>query len=629
MTINSHLHNINCAYRIKKQVKYYFIFAIFILTSITIPSYAQLSQSGTIVQNTPWDTKRYIDIDEIQPSMKAFCLTCYAGTKIEKFPLKIISVIRGITAGHNAILVQGTDKRFIHTGPVAGCSGSPVYINGRLAGALAFGWPQSKDPLYGVTPIKEMLSIGTNIHTAKTTKNPIGHYNLAHWNFNEPIDLAKIANNSLHSQKYQNYAGTYNHLQIPLLISGLPNQTISVLNDIFTPLGLTAVPNISGNVKGPIVTHFTPGSSLVIPLVKGDIQMAVIGTATEVRGKKVFGFGHNFLGTGKVDLPLATGYVHTIVSNTTRSFKLGSTLQEVGALRADEPTGIVGYMGQKARTIPLTLRINHFNRTKQKVFHCKLAYNKMLTADLLNAAIQGAALGMGALPSEHTIYYQGTVELKNNTLIRISNISSDAGLNDVLAEASASVMLLMNNPYKKIQIKAVNLNLNIIAKGSACTISSVSILNNNVKPGEKISVSTVLQGYRAQKQQYKLTLNIPENIKPGTYQLTVCGSPSYLSYIRRFASYRMSALDLPSLIKSLKYILGIQRDKLFCLLTLPPSGLAVERDELKDLPASKAFILQNTLRTVRIQPYVPWLETNQSINRIVNSSRTVTINISK
>ena len=107
-----------------------------------------------------WDQARYIGLDEIKPGMEAYCLTEYGVAGIEKFSLKVVDVVRNMEPGKDAIMVEGTDDRFIHTGPVAGCSGSPVYIDGRLAGALAFTWPYATDPLYGATPIGEMLMIG-------------------------------------------------------------------------------------------------------------------------------------------------------------------------------------------------------------------------------------------------------------------------------------------------------------------------------------------------------------------------------------------------------------------------------------------------------------------------------------
>lgn len=121
-----------------------------------------------------WDPNKYIDIDEIKPGMQAYCLTCYKGTEIEKFDLEVLSILHNVMPGRDLILVQGTDERFIYTGPVGGCSGSPVYINNRLAGALAHapGWPFSKDPLYGVTLIKDILKTGQDTNLTSFKQSP-------------------------------------------------------------------------------------------------------------------------------------------------------------------------------------------------------------------------------------------------------------------------------------------------------------------------------------------------------------------------------------------------------------------------------------------------------------------------
>ena len=137
------------------------------------------------------DTSKYITIDEIKPGMKAHCLTVFEGTKIEKFPLEVLSVMRNFQPGRDAILVQGTDDRFIHTGPVAGCSGTPVYIDGRLAGALAFGWTFSKDPLYGVTPIEEMLRVGQPSQEKQNLKRAIPEPGYAFY-YSKPIDFDEV-----------------------------------------------------------------------------------------------------------------------------------------------------------------------------------------------------------------------------------------------------------------------------------------------------------------------------------------------------------------------------------------------------------------------------------------------------
>ena len=163
-----------------------------------------------------WDPAKYISIDEIQPGMEAYCLTVYKGTEVEKFPMEVLDVVRNIMPGKDVILVQGTDERFIHTGPVAGCSGSPVYVKGRLAGALAFGWLYSKDPLYGVTPIKEMLRVRED----KTTGQDTQEMGFA-FDFSKPIDFEEIDRqiiNTLASRKNDPAGPTT--LPCPLIASG-------------------------------------------------------------------------------------------------------------------------------------------------------------------------------------------------------------------------------------------------------------------------------------------------------------------------------------------------------------------------------------------------------------------------
>lgn len=134
-----------------------------------------------------WDPARYISLEEIKPGMKAYCLTEYGIAGIEKFAMEIVDVVRNVDPGRDAILVRGTDERFLQTGPVAGCSGSPVYIDGRLAGALAFTWTYAKDPLYGATPIAEMLAVGRGGASEKRTAR--GGLTL---DFAAPIDLSEV-----------------------------------------------------------------------------------------------------------------------------------------------------------------------------------------------------------------------------------------------------------------------------------------------------------------------------------------------------------------------------------------------------------------------------------------------------
>ena len=254
-----------------------------------------------------WDPTKYISIDEIRPKMEAYCLTTYKGTEIEKFGLEVLSVVRNVMPGRDAILVQGTDERFIHTGPVWGCSGSPVYIDGRLAGALAFSYYFSKDPLYRVTPIKDILRVGHQRNTVRKprpagTTRDVWEPAFA-FDFSMPIDFAEI-NRQITTSRLpaKNIQGGLTFLPCPLITSGLPAEVCEQLNASVEPFGLVAVPGIAGtgtssavkSVWQPNDVQLSPGACLVVPLVSGDITIAAIGTVTEVAGDKVYGFGHEF-----------------------------------------------------------------------------------------------------------------------------------------------------------------------------------------------------------------------------------------------------------------------------------------------------------------------------------------------
>ena len=586
-----------------------------------------------------WDPQKYIGLDEIEPGMEAYCLTEYGVAGIEKFSMEVLDVVRNINPGltpgsRDAILVQGTDKRFIHTGPVAGCSGSPVYIDGRLAGALSFTWPYAKDPIYGVTPIKEILSVGkgTPIET-KDAEPKVGYV----FDFSKPIDFTEIDRQIATPQISRKIGPTGTSvLPSPLITSGLPDDVCEQLNSIVKPFGLMVVPGIGG---GPTVTQgntsvsdkidrkLEPGACLVVPLVSGDITMNAYGTVTDVVGDKVFGFGHWLLGYGQIDLPMATGKVHTVVSNMVSSFKIASAVETIGALSIDESAGVLGWIGVKAKMIPLKIQIDRYNDTEKRVYNCQLADNRLLTPVFLRAAVAGAAFMLGSFPPDHMIEYKVAIDIENAESIQFENVSSGQGLNEMILESISSVALLMNNPYKKVDIKSIDYDIRIVPKNIISHIWSVDLSDSNIKAGEKINIAVVVESVLAGKKRYQLTMEIPENLAPGKYDLIVCGLNNYQQFLTKTVPYRFIAQSLPDLIDALNDVLKISRDNLYCLLVLPAGGVTLEKAELPDLPATKALVMQDAIRALKIQPYPHWLEKSLDIGTVVIDQKTLKITV--
>jgi hypothetical protein len=624
---------------VKRQSFLLLSFCISFLFGFSLYAAGQTSLSADSKAEVPkglegiWNPAKYISISEIKPGMKAYCLTEYGIAGIEKFDMEVVDIVHNMNTGSellgDVILVKGTDERFIRTGPVAGCSGSPVYIDGRLAGALAFTWTYSKEPLYGTTPIEEMLRIGQGNQAARPVQGSV--YPRSIYDFTTSINFEEI---------YSLYSNTFlkptrrltgiNPLPCPVITSGISAEVCEQYNigeGFFGPLVVAGGNEGGVNLNKNEHTQLKPGSCLCIPLVSGDIQISTFGTVTEVIDNKVYGFGHYLLGQGQVDLPIATGKIHTVVSNTVQSLKLASLGEIVGALTIDEADGVIGQVGTNAKTIPLKIQIDRYNDTQKRIYNCQLSNHQLLTPRYLELAVSGAAQYMGSFPPDHTIEYQVKIGLENNNTISFGNVSTGLGLNEINAESIGAVLLLMNNPFRKIDIESLEFNVRISPKNINSSIWSVNLSDTKVKPGKEIVVDTILELFLAEKKKYQFRMKIPEDLAPGRYELIVCGAQAYEQFLAKTVPYRFLAKSMPDLIEALNHALNIPRDRLYCLLVLPPSGVTIEKSELPDLPATKAMILQDTKRTLSIQPYQDWMEKNIETGTVVAGRKTIRITV--
>ena len=558
--------------------------------------------------------------------MEAYCLTEYSLTGIEKFPLDVIDVVHDLEVGKSVILVKGTDERFIKTGPVAGCSGSPVYIEGRLAGALAFTWTYSTEPLYAATPIEDMLGIDKVEEKSAAPREMALNYD-----FTTPIDFTRV--NISYKQsliKLTKTSSGLTPLPCPLIASGISTQIPDQFQSITEPLGLIIVSGggiSSTNQEEDSNIKLAPGASLGVPLVSGDIKLSAMGTVTEVIGNKVYGFGHMLLGYGQINLPMATGKVHTIVSNLSSSFKMASVLNTVGTLKSDESTGVVGQIGETPKTIPLTIKVDHCNDSQIRTYNCQIASNALVTPSYLEMALKGAALKSSDLPVEHMVEYQFDIGIEDGEVISCKNVSTDSGLNEAVGECVAVVTLIMDNPFKKININSINCKLSIKPKNISSNIWSVDLSKSEVKAGETIDIGVIVESYLGEKKKYIQSIKIPEDLKPDTYQLSISGSSGYEQFITKAAPHKFVAQSLPDLIGAIKNLLDIERNKLYFVLVLPTGGITLEKAELPDLPASKAIILQDKKRGINIRPYQHWIEKSINIDSVISNQKVMKITV--
>jgi hypothetical protein len=576
-----------------------------------------------------WDAQRYIRIDEIKPGMEAYCLTDYGQAGIEKFALKVLDVIRDFEPGRNAILVMGQDERFKHTGPVGGCSGSPVYIDGRLAGALAFGWTFSKDPLYGVTPIDEMLEVGLT-EASGASARPSGATAMT-FDFSKPIDLAEVAK-ELAAMKLPGTGASSGAMALPcpLLISGLPAEACQHLAGQFEAMGFAAVPGLSGSMESETEQpQLVPGGTLTMPLVTGDIKMNVLGTVTEVRDGRVYGFGHSFLGFGPTNLPLASGKVYTVISSLQRSFKLGTCSEIIGAITADESGAIFGRIGAKPPMIPLAIRIERFNTLEPRTYNCQVANNQLLTASLVRSAITGAAFQAGPFPPEHSIQYHAAIDLDDGQSIRFGNTSANLNLLESGSEVAGALAMLMNNPFGGAAVKGLQFDVCVTPKNVDSYLWSVDIADSKVKPGQHIEAQVVIESFLKEKRRHQIRIPVPKDLPAGKYNLMFLGAYEYENFLRKAAPYRYLAMNYQTLVDALNTVLNVSRTRLYCVLVLPPDGITLDKAELPKLPRTKALVLQSEKRAVTALPYPHWIEKTVETGTVIADKEIVAITVEK
>ncbi|MHC4756451.1 MAG: hypothetical protein ACYTBP_15060, partial [Planctomycetota bacterium] len=482
--------------------------------------------------------------------------------------------------------------------------------------------------------IEEMLRIGQGARSGggslmAENGQPGGRMGFV-FDLSRPIDFAEIEKQMTGSQPGMRRAGFgFEPLPCPLVVSGVPGSVCEQLNSSLGSLGLVAVAGVGGgiDVDGIADAKLVPGSPLAIPFVTGDISMTGIGTVTEVVGDQIYGLGHGFLSYGQVDLPMATGQIHTVVSNMMLSFKLGSALETVGALRFDESTGVKGMIGAKAGMIPLTVKVDRYNDTVQRIYNCEIVNSRLLTPLYLQSVIAGAAILMGNFPVDHMIEYKVDIEIEGGKSIRFENVSTGMGIFEMLRECIGSVALLMNNPYKEVNISSMHFEIVEVPKNLYSRIWSAGSSDLKVKSGENVRMEVILESVKSDKKKYEFDIAVPEKLAPGNYELGVMGAYEYQQFLARATPYKYIPRNLPGLVEALNELLSIRRDRLYCMFLLPPGGISVESSELPDLPATKALIIADPKRTLITHKYQQWIEKSYHTGKVVMDKKVLRITV--
>lgn len=583
------------------------------------------------------DRSRYMAPNELRPGMKGFGRTVMSGTRIDTFEFEVVSVMtNAYYPKQDVILVRCSGLNLEHSGIIGGMSGSPCYItdeqgNDRMIGAVAYGWQFNKDPLCGVQPITQMLEIAKVRDPARRPARDRRGGSLAASSdalasgrdINGRIDIGQliarvwhkpispsscfsifnedIAKADLRALSRPSPLPGLEPLKTPVTITG--GNHPAVLEFIRDALGRFAMepmaaggPTAATKAEMSDSTRLEPGSTLCIPLISGDLNAEALGTCTEVDGNRVLGFGHAMEAAGWVELPLATGMVHTVVPSVMRSNKLGGALKTVGTLWGDESTGIFGTIGKSPDMIPMDIDIE--NARGRDTYRCKVVSAPTMTAGLLASAIMEAIYAHSEPPREHTISYKLEIEFGDLGTFRTSNFTSQEGAFSLGLATILPTVTLMNSPFGDAKVTRARAEIKIQEGARAARVDQVILDRSTYKPGQTVRARVRWAHERSEPAYTEETysLKLPDDINDGEYTLSVVDARSHLGSLRSEKPHLFRAESLRETLDRFNMAAANPGNKLFLRLTLPKGGLAVKNTELPDLPSHMTRILSSTRR---------------------------------
>ena len=621
---------------------------------------------GLLVPDQP---QTIMPVDDVRVGMKGYGLTVFHGTKIEPFPIEVLSIVRDQGPKRAVIWVNCDDPRLLESGPVQGMSGSPMYLwdegepqtlgeGGRLIGAFAFGYTWDERCTAGVQPIELMRNVGDRITDVEDQSAGANGSMRGLLTLNQLQRLAN-AHNVPASRRYKldllqrllsraapndhaptvmaqlpaapTAAGRVMRMFLPITVGSLT--TAELTNPLLEPFGMTVV--ASGAVGGappPSVdaetTRIQPGSVLSIPLAFGDLDLAASGTVTDVLPDgTVLGFGHAMFGQGPTAIPLATGYVHFIAARAMISFKVSGSLNIVGSIVEDENSAVAGITEHRYQTAPLRVHVELPNQPPRS-YEYKVVDHPLLTPTLAAICILESAAAVQDLPIENTMRVETQMSFTGDRAFEMKSVTPSAMVTDLVWSVMPAIASMMQNPYDQLKLESMDVRVSVEPRVMAGTIIGARLDQATVEPGEKFTLSFQVQPYGEPVQTHRAEVAVPVDTPEGDYQLIISGAMSYAGRLFATRPHLFNTTTIDELYETMRLIMSIRDDAAYVGLQLAEKGIAVGRAELPQLPSSRRAMIATPTSTTAT-PFIESVEQVIETDMVVNGDYGFLVHVRK
>ncbi len=526
--------------------------------------------------------------EKVVAGMKGYGFTDMGdGKGIQRFDVEILGLLKRYAPGQDLILGRVSGIGLEKAGIIAGMSGSPIYVDGKLVGALAYGWPFSKDPICGITPIQSMLDIR---HAPAAPPVPIAGSAASTSVFLSAFAAGHFADklDDLLKPFQTGSSGVLAALPLPVSFGGtlaagsLFHRIAGASNWMMVPSGAAA----SEPVGGP--SPLKPGSAVATQLLSGDMDLSATGTVTWVEGNSVLAFGHPFLSMGPVSMPMSQAQVLTVLPSLFRSFKFAATGPVLGSITQDRSTGILGTFGTHAPMVPITVRISS-DQIPSQVYHFQAVHNSMLTPILTAIAIDNVLTTLEKRSGERTLVWKSAIRTPGRN-VRWDSVFS--GLN-AREEAVASLALLTNylmaNEFHDLTILGVDVEITHSDRLKGARIVHVEAQKERVHPGDEVPIWVDIVDFRGSARRVVLDLKVAPDTPPGPLTVFVGDGSAATAY-----DLALVPPDPQSLDQVLDFLARVRPPNSLNLLAYRSApGAVVAGDALQALPPSVATLLRD------------------------------------
>jgi hypothetical protein len=592
-----------------------------------------------------FDPARDMRVAEVRPGMIGYGLSVFHGNVIERFDVRVVSVLRNFNPKFDVVLITFSGDNLEHTSAIAGMSGSPIYLyddqhRARLIGAFAYGWQLQKDPIAGVQPIEYMLKLPEGdggggsgspaVRPAATDKSAgpgrwsIGDVRLPGLS---PRAGAQPRSTVRRSMTGGDDATRLVPLATPLMVAGLPPRVLEQVGPLFAAQGWVPV-QAGGGGTDDADDPIRPGSVLGVPLVSGDIDMSAIGTCTEVVDGHVLAFGHPLNGDGKVALPFAGGQIQGVIASLSSSFKIGSVSKVQGTLTQDQTVGIAGNLGPGPATVPVEVRVVYADGSEDQTYRFTVAQHPKLTPLLVATAMASAMTGNKELPAHHTVDYDLSLQFAGGQTVRVADAGVDLTAMDLFAAVGLPLVGASDNPFEQVPVRKITGTLRVSAEQRSAQILYATVPRSRYRPGEAVTAYVVYRPFHGDERTMPVTITLPHDLPDGTYGLTIADATKYLDDERTAEPFRFTAETATQVFDVLRDVSAIRRDAVYVRLLRQPDSVAVGHVAMAKLPGSRRQVLIGSGRS-DVTPFASSSRVVVATDRVMTGSADFEITVDR